>query len=112
MADLVCAYSYGLLAITTRTNNVYCPHQFRVKLMLKYILLAMRGDPMRSTLCSTGPGRQHHHDSTREHSVVDATRHICGLFVLNPSKAIWTVSDLPFNDHRYFIDHQKLKLLG
>ncbi|TYI71277.1 hypothetical protein E1A91_D08G283200v1, partial [Gossypium mustelinum] len=42
---LVMAYSrsYGLPVITTRGNNVYGPNQFLEKLILKFILLAMRG---------------------------------------------------------------------
>ncbi|MBA0853879.1 hypothetical protein Goshw_023263, partial [Gossypium schwendimanii] len=42
---LIMAYcrSYGLPVITARGNNVYGPNQFLEKLILKFILLAMRG---------------------------------------------------------------------
>ncbi|KAM0027631.1 putative NAD-dependent epimerase/dehydratase, NAD(P)-binding domain-containing protein [Helianthus debilis subsp. tardiflorus] len=38
--------SYGLPVITTRGNNVYGPNQFPEKLIPKFILLAMRGQPL------------------------------------------------------------------
>ncbi|KAM0060523.1 putative NAD(P)-binding domain, NAD(P)-binding domain superfamily [Helianthus debilis subsp. tardiflorus] len=38
--------SYGLPVITTRGNNVYGPNQFSEKLIPKFILLAMRGQPL------------------------------------------------------------------
>ncbi|KQK07079.1 trifunctional UDP-glucose 4,6-dehydratase/UDP-4-keto-6-deoxy-D-glucose 3,5-epimerase/UDP-4-keto-L-rhamnose-reductase RHM2 [Brachypodium distachyon] len=133
---LVMAYarSHGLPAITTRGNNVYGPHQFPEKLVPKFILLAMRGGPLpvhgdgshvRSYLyCEDVAeafdvvlhrgevGSVYNIGTTRERRVVDVARHICGLFGLNPGEAIRTVSDRPFNDHRYFIDDQKLKALG
>ncbi|CAM0957407.1 unnamed protein product [Alopecurus aequalis] len=133
---LVMAYarSYGLPAITTRGNNVYGPQQFPEKLVPKFILLAMRGGPLpvhgdgshvRSYLyCEDVAeafdvvlhrgevGSVYNIGTTKERRVVDVLRHICGMFGLNPAEAIRTVSDRPFNDHRYFIDDQKLKALG
>ncbi|KAM0903441.1 hypothetical protein ACQ4PT_018660 [Festuca glaucescens] len=125
---LVMAYarSYGLPAITTRGNNVYGPQQIPVKLVPKFILLAMRdGSHARSYLyCEDVAeasdvvlhrgeiGSVYNIGTTRERRVIDVARHICGMFGLNPVEAIRAVSDRPFNDHRYFIDDQKLKALG
>jgi UDP-glucose 4,6-dehydratase len=128
------ARSYGLPAITTRGNNVYGPHQFPEKLVPKFILLAMRGRPLpvhgdgshaRSYLyCEDVAkafdvvlhrgeiGSVYNIGTTKERRVIDVARHVCGLFNLDPEEAIRTVSDRPFNDHRYFIDDQKLKALG
>ena len=38
--------SYRLPVITTRGNNVYGPHQFPEKAVPKFILLALRGEPL------------------------------------------------------------------
>jgi UDP-glucose 4,6-dehydratase len=36
--------------------------------------------------------------------VIDVARHVCGVFGLDPGEAVATVSDRPFNDHKYFVD--------
>ncbi|CAL9751061.1 unnamed protein product [Musa acuminata subsp. burmannicoides] len=133
---LVMAYgrSYGLPVITTRGNNVYGPNQFPEKMIPKFILLAMRGQPLpihgdgsnvRSYLYSEDVaeafevilhrgevGHVYNIGTKRERRVIDVARDICALFSLDPVKVIQFVENRPFNDQRYFLDDQKLKNLG
>ncbi|XP_024986874.1 trifunctional UDP-glucose 4,6-dehydratase/UDP-4-keto-6-deoxy-D-glucose 3,5-epimerase/UDP-4-keto-L-rhamnose-reductase RHM2-like [Cynara cardunculus var. scolymus] len=133
---LVMAYhrSYGLPIITTRGNNVYGPNQFPEKLIPKYILLAMRGDPLpihgngsnvRSYLfCADvaeafdvilhkgAIGHVYNIGTKKERSVLDVARDICKIFGFDFEKKVHFVNDRPFNDKRYFLDDQKLKKLG
>ncbi|KAG6524024.1 hypothetical protein ZIOFF_013913 [Zingiber officinale] len=133
---LVMAYgrSYGLPVITTRGNNVYGPNQFPEKLIPKFILLAMTGQPLpihgdgsnvRSYLyCEDVSeafevvlhrgeiGHVYNIGTKKERTVIDVARDICGLFDLDPGTHIKFVDNRPFNDQRYFLDDQKLKNLG
>ncbi|KAJ4957905.1 hypothetical protein NE237_025016 [Protea cynaroides] len=133
---LVMAYhrSYGLPTITTRGNNVYGPNQFPEKLIPKFILLAMKGQPLpihgdglnvRSYLyCEDVAeafevvlhkgviGHVYNIGTQKERSVLDVAEDICKIFRLNAKKVINFVQDRPFNDKRYFLDDQKLKKLG
>ncbi|KAK4577906.1 hypothetical protein RGQ29_028155 [Quercus rubra] len=133
---LVMAYgrSYGLPVITTRGNNVYGPNQFPEKLIPKFILLAMKGQPLpihgdgsnvRSylycedvaeafeTILHRGEvGHVYNIGTQKERRVIDVAKEICQLFSLNPETHIKYVENRPFNDQRYFLDVQKLKSLG
>ncbi|CAL9084578.1 unnamed protein product [Musa textilis] len=133
---LVMAYgrSYGLPVITTRGNNVYGPNQFPEKLIPKFILLAMRGQPLpihgdgsnvRSYLyCEDVAeayevvlhkgevGHVYNIGTKKERRVIDVAVDICKLFSLDPDTVIKFVENRPFNDQRYFLDDQKLKNLG
>lgn len=133
---LVMAYgrSYGLPVITTRGNNVYGPNQFPEKLIPKFILLAMRGQPLpihgdgsnvRSYLyCEDVAeafevilhrgevGHVYNIGTKRERRVIDVAKDICKLFSLDPDDMIKFVDNRPFNDQRYFLDDEKLKYLG
>ncbi|CAN1845393.1 Trifunctional UDP-glucose 4,6-dehydratase/UDP-4-keto-6-deoxy-D-glucose 3,5-epimerase/UDP-4-keto-L-rhamnose-reductase RHM1 [Linum perenne] len=133
---LVMAYgrSYGLPVITTRGNNVYGPNQFPEKLIPKFILLAMRGEPLpihgdgsnvRSYLyCEDVAeafelilhkgevGHVYNIGTKRERRVNDVAKDICKLFSMNPDSSIKFVENRPFNDQRYFLDDEKLKVLG
>ncbi|KAK8949387.1 putative rhamnose biosynthetic enzyme 3 [Platanthera zijinensis] len=133
---LVMAYgrSYGLPVITTRGNNVYGPNQFPEKLIPKFILLAMRGRSLpihgdgsnvRSYLyCEDVAeafevilhrgeiGHVYNIGTTKERRVIDVAEDICKLFSLDPDAVIKFVENRPFNDQRYFLDDQKLKILG
>ncbi|KAJ8492477.1 hypothetical protein OPV22_014198 [Ensete ventricosum] len=133
---LVMAYgkSYDLPVITTRGNNVYGPFQFPEKLIPKFILLAMRGQPLpihgdgsnaRSFLyCEDVAeafdvilhrgevGHVYNIGTKRERRVIDVAKDICALFSLDPDKVIQFVENRLFNDQRYFLDYQKLKNLG
>ncbi|KAF5797912.1 putative NAD-dependent epimerase/dehydratase, dTDP-glucose 4,6-dehydratase, NAD(P)-binding protein [Helianthus annuus] len=133
---LVMAYhrSYGMPIITTRGNNVYGPNQFPEKIIPKFILLAMRGDPLpihgdgsnvRSYLYSGDVaeafdvvlhkgaiGHVYNIRTRNERSVLDVAADICKLFGFDVTKTIRYVNDRPFNDKRYFLDDQKLKDLG
>nr|ALR87282.1 udp-glucose 4,6-dehydratase [Plantago ovata] len=133
---LVMAYgrSYGLPVITTRGNNVYGPNQFPEKLIPKFILLAMKGQPLpihgdgsnvRSYLyCEDVAeafevvlhkgelGHVYNIGTKKERRVIDVARDICKLFNIDAEKSIQFVDNRPFNDQRYFLDDQKLKVLG
>ncbi|CAN6237646.1 unnamed protein product [Urochloa humidicola] len=133
---LVMAYgrSYGLPVITTRGNNVYGPNQFPEKLIPKFILLAMRGEPLpihgdgsnvRSYLyCEDVAeafevilhrgevGHVYNIGTKKERTVMDVAKDICKIFNLEAEKAIKFVDNRPFNDQRYFLDDEKLKGLG
>ncbi|CAL8996643.1 unnamed protein product [Prunus brigantina] len=133
---LVMAYhrSYGLPTITTRSNNVYGPHQYPEKLIPKFSLLAMKGEKLpihgngsnvRSYLyCDDVAeafdvilhkgviGHVYNIGTKKERSVINVAEDVCKMFGLNPKEAISFVHDRPFNDHRYFLDDQKLKKLG
>ncbi|XP_044502738.1 trifunctional UDP-glucose 4,6-dehydratase/UDP-4-keto-6-deoxy-D-glucose 3,5-epimerase/UDP-4-keto-L-rhamnose-reductase RHM1-like [Mangifera indica] len=133
---LVMAYgrSYGLPVITTRGNNVYGPNQFPEKLIPKFILLAMRGQPLpihgdgsnvrsylfcedvaeafETVLHKGEVGHVYNIGTKKERRVIDVARDICQLFSLNPETQIKFVENRPFNDQRYFLDDRKLKDLG
>ncbi|KAG0486778.1 hypothetical protein HPP92_008873 [Vanilla planifolia] len=133
---LVMAYgsSYGLPVITTRGNNVYGPNQFPEKLIPKFILLALRGQPLpihgdgsnvRSYLyCEDVAeafevilhrgeiGHVYNIGTKKERRVIDVAKDICKLFAHDPDEVIKFVDNRPFNDQRYFLDDQKLKTLG
>ncbi|XP_058113167.1 trifunctional UDP-glucose 4,6-dehydratase/UDP-4-keto-6-deoxy-D-glucose 3,5-epimerase/UDP-4-keto-L-rhamnose-reductase RHM1-like [Magnolia sinica] len=133
---LVMAYrqSYGLPTITTRGNNVYGPNQFPEKLIPKFILLAMKGEPLpihgdgsnvRSYLyCEDvaeafevilhqgAVGHVYNIGTKRERRVIDVAEDVCKLFHQDASSVIKFVENRPFNDKRYFLDDQKLKKLG
>ncbi|KAL3715171.1 hypothetical protein ACJRO7_006981 [Eucalyptus globulus] len=133
---LVMAYgrSYGLPVITTRGNNVYGPNQFPEKLIPKFILLAMKGQPLpihgdgsnvRSYLyCEDVAeafevilhkgevGHVYNIGTKKERRVIDVAKEVCRLFKMDPDTYIKFVENRPFNDQRYFLDDQKLKNLG
>jgi UDP-glucose 4,6-dehydratase len=133
---LVMAYgrSYGLPIITTRGNNVYGPNQFPEKLIPKFMLLAMQGQPLpihgdgsnvRSYLyCDDvaeafdvvlhkgSVGHVYNIGTKKERRVLDVAKDIIGLFNLDASKCIKFVDNRPFNDQRYYLDDAKLKALG
>ncbi|KAK4355344.1 hypothetical protein RND71_024315 [Anisodus tanguticus] len=133
---LVMAYgrSYGLPVITTRGNNVYGPNQFPEKLIPKLILLAMKGKPLpihgdgsnvRSYLyCEDvaeafevilhkgDVGHVYNIGTKKERRVIDVAKDISKLFNKDPDTIIQYVENRPFNDQRYFLDDQKLKILG
>ncbi|CAN6681893.1 unnamed protein product [Malus baccata var. baccata] len=133
---LVMAYhrSYGLPTITTRSNNVYGPHQYPEKLIPKFSLLAMKGEKLpihgngsnvRSYLyCDDVAeafdvilhkgviGHVYNIGTKKERSVLNVAEDICKMIGLNSKEAITFVQDRPFNDQRYFLDDQKLKRLG
>ncbi|CAH8381224.1 unnamed protein product [Eruca vesicaria subsp. sativa] len=133
---LVMAYgrSYGLPVITTRGNNVYGPNQFPEKLIPKFILLAMRGEVLpihgdgsnvRSYLyCEDVAeafevilhkgevGHVYNIGTKKERRVNDVARDVCKLFNVDPEASIKFVENRPFNDQRYFLDDEKLKILG
>ncbi|KAJ7963893.1 trifunctional UDP-glucose 4,6-dehydratase/UDP-4-keto-6-deoxy-D-glucose 3,5-epimerase/UDP-4-keto-L-rhamnose-reductase RHM1-like [Quillaja saponaria] len=133
---LVMAYgrSYGLPVITTRGNNVYGPNQFPEKLIPKFMLLAMKRNPLpihgdgsnvRSYLyCEDVAeafevilhkgevGHVYNIGTKKERRVIDVAREICKIFSLDVDKHIKFVENRPFNDQRYFLDDEKLKNLG
>eukprot|EP00897_Mesotaenium_endlicherianum_P003914 jgi/Mesen1/3550/ME000199S02701 len=133
---LVMAYgqSYNIPFITTRGNNVYGPNQFPEKLIPKFLLLAMQGQPLpihgdggnvRSYLyCEDVAeafecvlhkgvvGNVYNIGTTRERRVIDVAQDICKLLGVDAGKLIKYVENRPFNDQRYYLDDAKLKGLG
>uniref|UniRef100_A0A1J3I991 UDP-glucose 4,6-dehydratase n=1 Tax=Noccaea caerulescens TaxID=107243 RepID=A0A1J3I991_NOCCA len=133
---LVMAYgrSYGLPVITTRGNNVYGPNQFPEKLIPKFILLAMRGkvlpihgdgsnvrsylycedvaEAFEVILHKGEVGHVYNIGTKKERRVNDVAQDICKLFNKDPEANIKFVENRPFNDQRYFLDDEKLKILG
>ncbi|CAN8304955.1 unnamed protein product [Cochlearia groenlandica] len=133
---LVMAYgrSYGLPVITTRGNNVYGPNQFPEKLIPKFILLAMRGkvlpihgdgtnvrsylycedvaEAFEVILHKGEVGHVYNIGTKKERRVNDVAQDVCKLFNIDPEANIKFVENRPFNDQRYFLDDEKLKILG
>ncbi|KAM1240514.1 hypothetical protein FF1_045986 [Malus domestica] len=79
---------------TTRGNNVYGPNQFPVKMIPKFILLAMQGKHL-----SIYVNRS------------NVRSYLCCEDVADALKS-FAIGDRPFHDQRYFIDYEKLKELG
>ena len=126
--------SYALPVITTRSNNVYGPHQFPEKMIPKFALLASRGDrlPIHGTGKATRSylhvddvakafdivihrgivGEIYNIGSRRERTVLEVAADICTLFGLDPQVSAVHVRDRAFNDRRYFICDEKLLALG
>uniref|UniRef100_A0A6N2NJY1 NAD-dependent epimerase/dehydratase domain-containing protein n=1 Tax=Salix viminalis TaxID=40686 RepID=A0A6N2NJY1_SALVM len=124
----------AFLSLPTRGNNVYGPNQYPEKLIPKFILLALKGEQLpihgdgsnvRSFLyCEDvaeafdvilhkgAIGHVYNIGTKKERRVLDVAEDICNLYGLDPEKSISYVQDRPFNDHRYFLDDQKLKMLG
>ncbi|CAA7014886.1 unnamed protein product [Microthlaspi erraticum] len=133
---LVMAYgrSYGLPVITTRGNNVYGPNQFPEKLIPKFLLLAMRGkvlpihgdgtnvrsylycedvaEAFEVILHKGEVGHVYNIGTKKERRVNDVAQDICKLLNKDPEANIKFVENRPFNDQRYFLDDEKLKILG
>jgi len=133
---LVKAYStsYKLPCITTRGNNVFGPHQYPEKLIPKFILLCNTGKllPIHGTGGATRSylfvedvaeafdcilhkgvtGEVYNIGTSKEQTVLEVATALCSLFGIDPEKRIQFVQDRPFNDQRYFLDHQKIAELG
>ncbi|XP_076936702.1 trifunctional UDP-glucose 4,6-dehydratase/UDP-4-keto-6-deoxy-D-glucose 3,5-epimerase/UDP-4-keto-L-rhamnose-reductase RHM1-like [Bidens hawaiensis] len=133
---LVMAYgrSYGLPVITTRGNNVYGPNQYPEKLIPKFVMSAMKRRPL--TIHGDGSnvrsylycedvaeafevilhkgevGHVYNIGTKKERRVLDVAKDICNLFNIDHESSIKFVENRPFNDQRYFLDDEKLKILG
>ncbi|MBA0737585.1 hypothetical protein Gogos_011041, partial [Gossypium gossypioides] len=116
---LVIAYgrSYGLPVITTRENNVYGPNQFLEKLILKFILLAMRGktlpiygdgsnvmsylycedvtETFEVILHKGEVGHVYNVGTNKERRVIDVAKDICKLFSMDPETNIQCYTKIP-----------------
>lgn len=126
--------SYGLPCITTRSNNVYGPHQFPEKVVPKFVMLASGGHklPVHGTGLVTRSylyvedvaeafdiilhrgvtGETYNVGSERERSVLDVARDICNCLGKDFDALVEHVDDRRFNDRRYHIDDAKLRALG
>jgi UDP-glucose 4,6-dehydratase len=133
---LVKAYhnSYKLPCITTRSNNVYGPHQYPEKLIPKFALLCAAGGrlPVHGSgaalrcflhvsdvaaaydviLHAGAAGETFNIGTQAERSVLDVAAAVCAHFGRDAADAIEHVPDRLFNDRRYFIDDAKLAALG
>ncbi|CAI9099893.1 OLC1v1036778C1 [Oldenlandia corymbosa var. corymbosa] len=126
--------SYGLPVITIRQNNVYRPNQFPEKLIATFLLLAMKrenfpihgdgsnvwsylycedvAEAFEIILDKGEVGHVYNIGTSKDKMVLDIARDICKFFSINPEDVIKFVDNRPFNDQRYFLDHQKLQDLG
>jgi dTDP-glucose 4,6-dehydratase len=137
---LVNAYkhSYKLETIITRCNNVYGPNQYPEKLIPRFIKLLKsnekctihgEGTSLRSfihvhdvctamdTILHKGSINDTYNigsDPDNELSVNDIAKLLINKLKPNESVEQWVcnVKDRPYNDKRYFITNDKLKLLG
>lgn len=132
-------HSFGLKCIVTRCNNVYGRHQFPEKLIPKFInnLLLGKKCPIQGTgnslrsfihvsdVCSAvelilqkgeiGNVYNIGSELCHEKSVIDVFEHL--VFKIkgketDPQDWCTFVEDRPYNDKRYFISNNKIKLLG
>jgi len=133
---LVLAYhtSFKLPTIITRGNNVYGPHQYPEKLIPKFICLLeqgkqcfIHGDGSNQrnflyvsdvanafdTITHSGAiGNVYNIGTDFEISVLEVAKQLINLFNLNEKDHLLFVENRPFNDCRYKINTDKLKLLG
>jgi dTDP-glucose 4,6-dehydratase len=131
-------HSYGLKTIITRGNNVYGPNQYPEKLIPKFIKMIKNnekctihgdGSSLRTFInvydvCTAVDIILHKgvigeiynigSDPEFEKSVLNVTKYLVKQIKNddNYEKYITFVEDRPFNDKRYFITNDKLKILG
>ena len=127
-------YSFGLPVIIVRGNNIFGARQYPEKIIPKFILQSLVGDPL--TIHGDGSNRRHylavedfaealvrllHQGSTGEiynigtldeHTNLEVARMICAHFDRDPGQWITFVADRPFNDARYAVDFSKIQKLG
>ncbi len=131
-------HSYGLKCIITRCNNVYGPNQYPEKLIPKFIKLLKSGK--KCTIHGDGSSLRsfiHTYDVSTavdiilhkgiigevynigskiddEKSVLEVAKILINKIhnSQNYEQYLEFVDDRPFNDKRYFITNDKLKLLG
>lgn len=129
-------YSYKLPIIITRSNNVYGINQYPEKIIPKFICQMINNEKL--TIEGDGTSRRnfiHVNDISSaieiiilkgklgetynicapdncEYDVMTIAKTIIGLFDKNIEDNIEYVEDRKFNDCRYYIDAEKLKLLG
>lgn len=128
--------SYKLPIIITRSNNVYGINQYPEKIIPKFICQLLNGEK----ITIEGKGEQLRHfihvkdvisaletilkygkigetynisaPELCEYSVQKIARIMCDLFEKNFNDTVIYTKDRNFNDHRYYVDSSKLKLLG
>lgn len=131
-------HSFGLPIIITRGNNVYGPNQYPEKLIPKFIFqlksnlpVTIQGDGtcVRSFLHSNDTSSAFElvltkgvigeiynlgADDHMEYSILDVAKKLIKLIKSSDDINKWIsfVEDRPFNDKRYYISNEKLKLLG
>jgi dTDP-glucose 4,6-dehydratase len=129
-------HSFKIPFVIIRCNNVYGPNQYREKLIPKFIHLLKNGK--KCTIHGEGKTRRnfiHSYDvataveciinsniindiinigTMNEYSVLDITHKLIKYLYGedNITKYIEFVEDRPFNDFRYSINSEKLKILG
>jgi len=129
--------SFGMPIIITRGNNVYGPHQYPEKVIPKFINQIKRGKPV--TLHGTGQnmrnflfvedvarafevvlfraevGRIYNIGGTNERKNIDVAKDLLALAGYTDGKEesmMVFVEDRAFNDLRYHINSDRLKVLG
>ena len=129
-------HSYKLPTIMTRSNNVYGPNQYPEKVIPKFILQLQnnqkmtihgKGDTRRNFIHSDDVSRAieiiinngsigdvYNIGTSQEFTVIEIAKKILNRLKPNEKIEDWIefVQDRPFNDYRYSINPEKLKLLG
>lgn len=128
-------HSFQLPIIITRGNNVFGPHQYPEKVILRFILRLLKGLPAQiqgtgeqqrsflyvddvcrafETILFKGTvGETYNIGSDREWSIREVATKLIGL-IHSETETKWVeyIPDRLFNDTRYYISSDKLKSLG
>lgn len=126
--------SFNLPVIITRANNMYGVRQFPEKIIPKFVVNTLTGQPM--VLHGDGLHRRHYLaaqdfaealllvvengqvgqayniGSDEEYSNVEVARMICQAMGANADTMISYERDRPFNDRRYAVDCSRIKAMG
>lgn len=127
-------YSFSMPIITARGNNIFGIRQYPEKIVPKFIMQLLHGQPL--TVHGNGKNTRHYlaaEDFARalltliqrgtageiynigtDHELtnLEVAAIICGQFKADPQKVMSFVDDRPFNDRRYSVDSSKVRSLG
>ena len=132
------SHSYNMPIIITRGNNVYGPNQYPEKVIPKFIKLLKEnkkitiqgdGSSIRAFLYSVDTAKAFECildkgeigeiynigcDNNMEYSIIDLAKLLIKKIKNTDNFSDWIeyIKDRPFNDRRYYISNEKLKLLG
>ena len=126
--------SFGMPIVTVRANNIFGIRQFPEKIIPKFTMQLLSGQPV--TLHGDGSnvrrylaaedfaealclliakgqvGAVYNIGAEEEYSNTEIARMLCGLLDRSEDDFITFVADRPFNDRRYSINTAKIEALG
>lgn len=126
--------SYKLPVIIVRANNIFGIRQFPEKIIPKFCLHMLTGQPL--TIHGSGENRRHYLSAldfaealdilsqkgtigevynvgtTEEYTNIQMAHMICEIFGADPKQELTYIQDRPFNDFRYAVKWDKLAALG